>query len=146
MSGAQYVNQWIRPHFWFVIYADPLTCHNEPPPLNEIVEFEMEFFNPDSSGAPTDHFGDEQRGTYGSSRFSDEVYTQFHCTVCRTYVLLYTIYTQSIWSIRAVNRAWGDKLVSRLRQWCTFFWLGEIHFAFCYLSYLLQDCSCSIVC
>jgi hypothetical protein len=62
MSGSQYVNQWIRPHFWFVVYADPLTCHEEPPTLNEVIEFEMEFLNPDSSGAATDHFGDEQRG------------------------------------------------------------------------------------
>ena len=62
MSGSQYVNQWIRPHFWFVVYADPQTCSKEAPPVNEIVEFEMEFLNPDSSGTATDHFGDELRG------------------------------------------------------------------------------------
>ena len=62
MSGSQYVNQWLRPHFWFVVYADPLTCLKESPPVNEVIEFEMEFLNPDSSGAATDHFGDDLRG------------------------------------------------------------------------------------
>lgn len=62
MSGSQYVNQWIRPHFWFVVYADPSTCLEGPPPVNEVIEFEMEFLNPDSSGAANDHFGDDLRG------------------------------------------------------------------------------------
>ena len=62
MSGSQYVNQWIRPHFWFVVYADPATCQSSPPLTNEVIEFEMEFLNPDSLGAATDHFGDDLRG------------------------------------------------------------------------------------
>ena len=62
MSGSQYVNQWIRPHFWFAVYADPFTCAEEPPPADEAIEFTMEFLNPDSSGAATDHFGDDLRG------------------------------------------------------------------------------------
>lgn len=62
MSGSQYVNQWIRPHFWFVVYADPSTCLEGSPPVNEVIEFEMEFLNPDSSGAANDHFGDDLRG------------------------------------------------------------------------------------
>ena len=62
MSGSQYVNQWIRPHFWFVVYADPSTCLERAPLVNDIIEFEMEFLNPDSSGAANDHFGDDLRG------------------------------------------------------------------------------------
>ena len=62
MSGSQYVNQWIRPHFWFLVYADSATCLSSPPLTNEVIEFEMEFLNPDSSGAANDHFGDDLRG------------------------------------------------------------------------------------
>ena len=62
MSGSQIVNQWIRPHFWFVVYADPHTCSQQAPPTDDVIGFEMEFLNPDSSGVATDHFGDDMRG------------------------------------------------------------------------------------
>ena len=61
-SGQQHVNQWIRAHFWFVVYADLLTCREEAPVEDEVVEYEMVFLNPDSSGQATDHFGDDLRG------------------------------------------------------------------------------------
>ena len=61
-SGHQYLHQWLRPHFWFVIYADNFTCDGTPPLENEVIQYEMVFFNPDSSGQATDHFGDDYRG------------------------------------------------------------------------------------
>ena len=61
-SGQQYVNQWKRPHFWFAVYADPLTCGKDAPAEDEVMEYEMVFLNPDSSGQATDHFGDDMRG------------------------------------------------------------------------------------
>ena len=61
-SGQQYVNQWIRPHFWFLVYADPDTCRQEAPAVDEVIEYEAVFLNPDSSGEATDHFGDDVRG------------------------------------------------------------------------------------
>ena len=57
-----YINQWIRPHFWFVVYSDQHTCEPHPPNIDETIEYEMEFLNPDSSGNATDHFGDNLRG------------------------------------------------------------------------------------
>ena len=61
-SGQQHVNQWIRAHFWFAVYADPFTCDKDAPVEDEVVEYEMVFLNPDSSGHATDHFGDDLRG------------------------------------------------------------------------------------
>jgi len=61
-SGEQYVSQWIRPHFWFVVYTDEHTCNLSKPPYVEGVSFEMTFLNPDSAGDATDHFGDDLRG------------------------------------------------------------------------------------
>lgn len=63
MSGNQVINQWIRPHFWFILYADQYTCNSTtPPPYYEAVEYEMKFLNPDSGGVASDHFGDDLRG------------------------------------------------------------------------------------
>lgn len=65
VSGQQFLNQWIRPHFWFVMYADDHTCNKTtPPPYHEAVEYEMTFLNPDSQGSTTDHFGDDLRGMF----------------------------------------------------------------------------------
>ena len=61
-DGRQFVNQWVRPHFWFVVYGDPSTCDKTAPTNNTVLEYTMEFFNPDSSGAANDHFGDDYRG------------------------------------------------------------------------------------
>ena len=60
--GQQYVNQWVRPHFWFLVYADPYTCDASAPPTDEVIQYEVVFLNPDSSGEATDHFGDDLRG------------------------------------------------------------------------------------
>ena len=60
--GQQYVNQWVRPHFWFMVYADPYTCQSTPPTTNEVIQYEVVFLNPDSSGEANDHFGDDLRG------------------------------------------------------------------------------------
>lgn len=62
--GQQYVNQWVRPHFWFLVYADPNTCGPTPLETNEVVQYELTFLNPDSKGEATDHFGDDLRGLY----------------------------------------------------------------------------------
>jgi len=64
LEGQQFINQWIRPHFWFIIYADPHTCNSSeaPPHSLEGVEYEMIFLNPDSAGTASDHFGDDLRG------------------------------------------------------------------------------------
>lgn len=61
-SGEQYLHQWLRPHFWFVIYADSHTCNATTPPFVEGVAYEMIFLNPDSYGNASDHFGDDMRG------------------------------------------------------------------------------------
>ena len=64
-SGQQFINQWIRPHFWFVIYADQHTCNSsQAPPFSEASEFVMTFLNPDSEGVAQDHFGDDLRGEH----------------------------------------------------------------------------------
>ena len=65
-SKAKYVNQWIhaRPHFWFVVYADPMTCLTDPPTIDEVIEYEIEFLNPDSYGVANDHFGDDMKGEF----------------------------------------------------------------------------------
>ena len=60
--GQQYVNQWVRPHFWFLVYADPYTCEASAPPTDEVIQYEVVFLNPDSSGEASDHFGDDLRG------------------------------------------------------------------------------------
>ena len=60
--GQQYVNQWVRPHFWFLVYADSYTCGPSAPPTDEVIQYEVVFLNPDSSGDATDHFGDDLRG------------------------------------------------------------------------------------
>lgn len=63
VSGEQVINQWIRPHFWFILYADSYTCNStSPPPDHEGVQYLMEFLNPDSGGVASDHFGDDLRG------------------------------------------------------------------------------------
>lgn len=63
VSGQQFINQWIRPHFWFILYADAYTCNStEPPPVYEALEYEMIFLNPGSGGNASDHFGDDLRG------------------------------------------------------------------------------------
>ena len=60
--GQQYVNQWVRPHFWFLVYADPNTCEPAAPQIEEVIQYEVIFLNPDSNGDATDHFGDDLRG------------------------------------------------------------------------------------
>ena len=62
-SGQQQFSQWIRPHFWFVVYADPSTCGAGEPPSDQVIEYTLTFLNPDSNHMATDHFGEEQRGT-----------------------------------------------------------------------------------
>ena len=61
-QGEQYVSQWLRPHFWYVVYADPDTCREVPPPMDEYMGYTLYFLNPDSYGEPTDHFGDDEKG------------------------------------------------------------------------------------
>ena len=58
----QVVNQWMRPHFWFLVYGEPSTCNTTTPTSNAVLEYRMEFLNPDSSGVANDHFGDDYRG------------------------------------------------------------------------------------
>ena len=63
VSGEQFINQWIRPHFWFILFADTNTCNSAtPPPSSSPVEYDFTFLNPDSQGDPNDHFGDDLRG------------------------------------------------------------------------------------
>lgn len=63
-AGQQYVNQWLRPHFWYVVYADPNTCQ-ESPPIDDIhVGYTLTFLNPDSYGVANDHFGEDEKGMY----------------------------------------------------------------------------------
>ena len=50
LDGQQYLNQWIRPHFWFIVYTDPHTCNTTTPPPYVAMEYEMTFLNPDSQG------------------------------------------------------------------------------------------------
>ncbi len=61
-EGQQVVNQWMRPHFWFLVYGEPSTCNTTTPTSNAVLEYSMEFLNPDSSGVANDHFGDDYRG------------------------------------------------------------------------------------
>ena len=61
-QGEQYVNQWIRPHFWYVVYADSSTCSPESPNDDFHMGFTLSFFNPDSYGDATDHFGEDEKG------------------------------------------------------------------------------------
>lgn len=70
-SGEQYLNQWIRPHFWFVVYADSHTCTTTTPPYVEGVAYEMIFLNPDTYGNASDHFGDDLRGNRYSRHISN---------------------------------------------------------------------------
>ena len=63
--GQQTVNQWLRPHFWFLVYADPDTCDINSPYVDKVIEYEVVFLNPDSWGEATDHFGDDLRGMIG---------------------------------------------------------------------------------
>lgn len=63
-SDEQFVNQVVRPHFWFVVYVDPWTCNTTRPTDNAVLEYSMEFLNPDSSGVANDHFGDDYRGMF----------------------------------------------------------------------------------
>jgi hypothetical protein len=86
MSGSQYVNQWIRPHFWFVVYADSTTCQSSPPLTNEVIEFEMEFLNPDWSGTANDHFGDDLRGLL-----------LFYCLLVLLYIAGLSLYAHQVW-------------------------------------------------
>ena len=61
-EGKQFVNQWLRPHFWFVVYGDQATCNKTAPPDDMVIEYDMQFLNPDSSGEANDQFGDDYRG------------------------------------------------------------------------------------
>lgn len=60
--GEQFVNQWLRPHFWYVVYADEYTCRTDPPDVDNSLGYTLVFLNPDSSGDATDHFGEDQKG------------------------------------------------------------------------------------
>ena len=59
------MSQWLRPHFWYVVYGDPDTCREAPPPMDEYMGYTLYFLNPDSYGEPTDHFGDDEKGRWG---------------------------------------------------------------------------------
>ena len=61
-TGQQQFSQWIRPHFWFVVYADPWTCGGDEPISDQAIQYTLTFLNPDSNHMATDHFGEEQRG------------------------------------------------------------------------------------
>ena len=61
-SGEQLLSQVVRPHFWFIVYADPYTCNSTSSPLHQAIEYEMVFLNPDSQGDANIHFGDDMRG------------------------------------------------------------------------------------
>ena len=61
-EGEQFVNQWMRPHFWYVLYADPRTCEPNPPAEDHILAYTLYFFNPDTFGDAVDHFGEDERG------------------------------------------------------------------------------------
>ncbi|XP_019864220.1 PREDICTED: integral membrane protein GPR180-like [Amphimedon queenslandica] len=60
--GQQLVNQWLRPHFWYVVYADPNTCDESPPTEDLFIGYTLTFLNPDSEGNANDHFGEDEKG------------------------------------------------------------------------------------
>lgn len=64
IEGKQFINQWLRPHFWYVVYADPSTCLLEAPIEDTFIGYTLTFLNPDSYGIANDHFGEDEKGTY----------------------------------------------------------------------------------
>ena len=64
IEGQQFVNQWSRPHFWYVVYADPNTCLLETPTEDIFIGYTLKFLNPDSHGIANDHFGEDEKGIY----------------------------------------------------------------------------------
>ncbi len=60
-EGQQLVNQWMRPHYWYVMYGDARTCDDQ---LQEdyTIGYTLYFLNPDSYGNANDHFGEDQKG------------------------------------------------------------------------------------
>eukprot|EP00731_Ephydatia_muelleri_P030155 Em0021g678a len=85
-SGQQQFSQWIRPHFWFVVYADPFTCGTEEPATNHVIEYTLVFLNPDSNQMATDHFGEEQRGLL-----------TFYCILLVVYIAGVALYVHTVW-------------------------------------------------
>lgn len=92
-QGEQYVNQWMRPHFWYVVYADPRTCEPELPTEDHTLAYTLYFFNPDSFGDAVDHFGEDERGLLQqalcafrelpiASRAATNVHTPDHFIYC----------------------------------------------------------------
>lgn len=63
-EGHQFVNQWMRPHFWYVVYADSHTCEQAPPTDDHVLAYTLYFFNPDAFGDAVDHFGEDERGNW----------------------------------------------------------------------------------
>lgn len=62
-EGNQFVNQWLRPHFWYIVYGDSRTCDPDPPDQDHYtIGYTLTFLNPDSYGEATDHFGEDQKG------------------------------------------------------------------------------------
>ena len=106
-EGSQHINQWKRPHFWFVVYADDDTCGDAAPSENHVIEYELTFLNPDSGGDATDHFGEDQRGV---------VMMSYCCSVLCGVVV--GPLAQSV-----ERRADNAKAVSSRLTWTTFFFL-----------------------
>lgn len=69
-TGKQLVNQWLRPHFWYVVYADPDTCSESPPTEDTFIGYTLTFLNPDSEGVANDHFGEDEKGILNVIRWS----------------------------------------------------------------------------
>ncbi|XP_064394157.1 integral membrane protein GPR180-like [Halichondria panicea] len=82
----QVVNQWMRPHFWFLVYGEPSTCNTTTPTSNAVLEYRMEFLNPDSSGVANDHFGDDYRGLL-----------PFYAVLVLAYIAGIGLYAHRVW-------------------------------------------------
>ncbi|XP_050407787.1 integral membrane protein GPR180 [Patella vulgata] len=65
-KGNLSVSHFVKPRIWHVVYSDAYTCDVDRPrsPLEQpnYVQYNISFFNPDSLGNPTEHFGDDETG------------------------------------------------------------------------------------
>ncbi|ESP04844.1 hypothetical protein LOTGIDRAFT_109564, partial [Lottia gigantea] len=67
-KGNLSVSHFVRPRIWHVVYSDVFTCDDSklklPGEIPNYVEYNISFYNPDSLGNPTEHFGDDVTGLY----------------------------------------------------------------------------------
>ena len=66
-QGQQSIAEWAKPHYWYILYAEPSSCDPGMPSEDNYLSYELHFYNPDYHGNPTDHFGTEQRGIVTTS-------------------------------------------------------------------------------